>query len=226
MPIDRAFLSPRSLKELPGKEILAEADPVLERLSREVERAAAAIEDALKRADQGIHGIRGRWSERQREVEAQYERILRELQKSSVDGAEFIRLRQEIERLSPLRERRALLERLEKKESDRRVALLVEWEEVKAAQFRLLDRAAKAVSQKLREQVQVTVTAAGNREPLFEVLRATIGGRLSETIEQLKRTPDLSLPQFVGKCRNSSAAVQRAYFIPPGPGGSPEECYA
>ena len=214
LPIDRTFLSPKSLEELPGKEILAEADPVLELLSREVESAAAAIEDALNRADGGIQHIRGRWSERQRHVEAQYQRILRELRKSAVDGAEFIRLRREVEGLRPLRERRALLERIETEQTDKRVALLVEWEEVKAAQFRLLDRAAKAVSQKLRGQVEVTVTAAGNREPLFEVLRAEIGGRLSEAIDQLKMTPDLSLPQFVEKCRDSSEAVQRAYFIP------------
>lgn len=214
LPIDRAFLSPKSLKELPGKAILADADPVLERLSREVEQAAGAMEDALKRADEGIQHIRGRWSERQRLVETQYQRILRELQKSAVDGAEFIRLRREIEGLRPLRERRALLERLEKEQTDRRVALLVEWEEVKAAQFRLLDRAARAVSHELRDQVQVTVTSAGNREPLFDMLRAEIGGRLSEAIEQLKRAPDLSLPEFVEKCRDGSEAVQRSYSIP------------
>ena len=105
------------------------------------------------------------------EVETQYQKILRELQKSAVDGEEFIRLRREIEALRPLRERRTLLERLEKEQSDRRLALLAEWEEVKAAEFRLLDRAARSVSRKLRNRVQVRVTAAGNRESFFEVLR-------------------------------------------------------
>ncbi len=215
LPIDRVFLSPKSLEELPGKEILADADPVLERLSLEVEQAATLIEEALKQADEGMAGIRSRWSERQHEVESQYQKILRELQKSAVDGEEFIRLRREIEGLRPLRERRTLLEKLERERSEQRLALLAEWEEVKAAQFRLLDRAARSVSRKLRARVQVTVTAAGNREALYEVLREEVGGRLSEAIDQLRKSPDLSLPQFVKCCRDGAEAVQETYSIPP-----------
>ena len=148
LPIDRAFLSPKSLEELPGKEILASANPILEQLSHELEAAATLIEDALMRADEGMEGVRSRWSVRKGEVESQYQKILRELQKSAVDGEEFIRLRREIERMRPLRERRTLLERLETEHSSRRLALLAEWEEVKAAKFRLLDRAARGVSRK------------------------------------------------------------------------------
>ena len=99
--------------------------------------------------------------------------------------------------------------------SERRLALLAEWEEVKAADFRLLDRAARGVSRKLRNRVQVRVTAAGNRESLFEVLRDEIGGRLSEAIDQLRKAPDLSLPQFVKCCRDGTEAVQETYSIPP-----------
>ena len=215
LPIDRAFLSPKSLEELPGKEILASANPVLEQLSRELETAATLIEDALKRADEGMEGVRSRWSIRRSEVESQYQKILRELQKSAVDGEEFIRLRREIERMRPLRERRTLLERLETEHSSQRLALLAEWEEVKAAKFRLLDRAARGVSRKLRGRVQVTVTAAGNRDSLFEVLKDEIGGRLSEAIDQLRKASDLSLPHFVKCCRDGPEAIQGAYSIPP-----------
>ena len=215
VPIDRTFLSPKSLEDLPGKDILTSANPVLERLSREIEQAATLIDDALKRADEGMEGIRSRWSVRRNEVESQYQMILRELQKSAVDGEDFIRLRREIEGLRPLRERRTLLERLEKEHSDRRLALLAEWEEVKAAEFRLLDRAARRVSRKLRDRVQVKVTAAGNRESLFDVLRDEIGGRLSEAIDQLRKAPDLSLPQLVQCCRDGTQAVQETYSIPP-----------
>ena len=215
LPIDRAFLSPKSLEELPGKEILASANPVLEQLSRELETAVTLIEEALKRADEGMEGVRSRWSIRRSEVESQYQKILRELQKSAVDGEEFIRLRREIERMRPLRERRTLLERLETEHSSQRLALLAEWEEVKAAKFRLLDRAARGVSGKLRGRVQVTVTAAGNRDSLFEVLKDEIGGRLSEAIDQLRRASDLSLPHFVKCCRDGPEAIQGAYSIPP-----------
>ena len=215
LPIDRVFLSARALEDLPGKTILADADPVLERLSNDLEQVANLLEEALERADQGIETIRGRWGERKNSVEAEYQKILRELQKSAVDGEEFIRLRGQIEGLRPLRERRTLLERLEKEQSDRRLALLVEWEEVKAIEFRLLDRAAKNVSRNLRDRVSVEVTSAGNRGPLYETLRSEIGGRLSEAVEQLARSLDFSLPQFVKCCRDGADAVNKTYSILP-----------
>ena len=215
LPIDRVFLSARALEDLPGKTILADADPVLERLSNDLEQVANLLEEALERAGEGIENIRGRWGERKISVEDEYQKILRELQKSAVDGEEFIRLRGQIEGLRPLRERRTLLKRLEKEHSDRRLALLVEWEEVKATGFRLLDRAAKTVSRKLRDRVSVEVTSAGNRGPLYETLRSEIGGRLAEAVEQLARSLDLSLPQFVKCCRDGADAVNKTYSIPP-----------
>jgi hypothetical protein len=42
---------------------------------------------------------------------ADYERVLRELQKERIDGTEFINLRQEIARLAPLKERLARTQR-------------------------------------------------------------------------------------------------------------------
>ena len=214
LPIDRAFLSPKALEELPSREIIAGADGVLERLSRDIEQVARQHEEALKRADEGIDGIRNRWGERKREVEADYNKILRELQKEAVDGEEFMRLRREIESLRPLRERLPLLERLEKESVERRRELLAEWEDVKAEEFRLVNRAAKAVNTKLRDSVHVEVTAAGNREPLLNLLKEKIGGRLSEAIERLRKAPDLSLPEFVNCCITGTEEVQKIYAIP------------
>ena len=45
--------------------------------------------------------------------------------------------------------------------------------------------------------MQVEVTAAGDREPLFRILRDNVGGRLSEAIESIRGVRDLSLTQFV-----------------------------
>ena len=209
IPIDRVFLSRKALEDLPGRGTLAGADSVLERLSHDIEELVRRLEEALVRADKGIDEVRLRWSERKRGVQNTYEKILRELQKSAVDGEEFIRLRRDIENLRPLRERRSLLQRLEKEHVERRRTLAAEWEDLKAEEFRLLDRAARKVSRKLRDRVQVEVTAAGNREPLFKLLREDIGGRLSETIEAMARTNDLSLPQLVGSCRTGPDAVQK-----------------
>jgi hypothetical protein len=215
LPIDRTFLSERALRDLPGKDILVRASDVLAELERDLMRIRGELEAALQRADEGIAHVRSSWQVRQRQVEAEYEKILRELQKSRVDGEEFIQLRRQIETLRPLQERLALLRRLERELADNRRKLLAEWEEVKAMEFRALDQAAKKVSRKLHNRVRVEVIAAGDREPLFKVLRDEIGGRIAEAIESLRKAPDLSLTQFVETCRSGADAISRAYGIPP-----------
>jgi hypothetical protein len=184
-------------------------------LSSNLEEIARSLEEALNQAEAGVAEVRHKWGKRRRKVQATYEKILRELQKSAVDGAEFIRLRRQIEDLRPLRERQALLQRTSQAHGDRRRALLTEWEDLKAEDFRLLARAAKKVSQQLRERVEVQVTAAGDREPLFRILREEIGGRLSEAIETLASADEFSVPKFVESCREGSAAVQKNYSITP-----------
>ena len=215
VPIDRVFLSPRALEDLPGKEILAGLDQIVERLSGDIEQVALALGEALTRADESIAEIRARWELREREVQADYEKTLRRLQRDAVNAEEFIQLQRRIEDLRPLRERRPLLRRLEKEHLERRRALLVEWEDVKAAEFRLLDRAARKVSKALLNHVQVEVTAAGNREPLVELLRERLSGRLSEAITCLKEARDFSLSTFADSCRSGPDAVQKTYDAPP-----------
>ena len=215
IPIDRLFLSTRALEDLPGREILAGADGILARLTQDVEAVATELDAALARADKGMAAIQSRWNERKREVQRSYEKILRELQKSAVDGEEFIRLRREIEGLRPLRDQRLLRKQQRAESLERRRTLLAEWEDLKAEGFRSLERAAKRVSRKLRDRVQVEVTASGDRQPLFEVLRSDVGGRLSEAIGGLSTACDLSLPQFVEACRRGADAVQQIYSLPP-----------
>ncbi len=215
IPIDRVFLSAKALEDLPGKAILTRANEIFAQLDRDLERIAMELEQALQRADQGVAAIRVEWETRKKGVQAAYEKILRELQKSRVDGEEFMKLRRQIEDLRPLRERQSLVRRVEKEHADRRRALLAEWEDFKAEEFRRLDRAAKKVNQKLRDKVQVEVTAGGDREPLFRILRDEVGGRLSEAIDSLRATRDLSLTQFVEGCRAGNDALNKAFGITP-----------
>jgi hypothetical protein len=218
VPIDRVFLSAKALEVLPGKEIIGRLNAVFASLDRELQRIAKDLAQALEGADAGVLAVRTEWEGRKQEVQTAYERILRELQKSRVDGEEFIRLRRQIEELRPLRERQASARRTEKEHADRRRSLLAEWEDFKAQEFRRLDNAAKRVNKKLRDRVQVEVTAAGDREPLFDLLRERIGGRLSEAIDSLRGVPDLSLTQFVEACRSGATALHKEFSITPAQG--------
>jgi len=213
LPVDLAFLSERALSDLPGREILSRANKILTDLGDEFERIATDLARILETADRDIDQIRSAWDIRKQGVQTEYVRILRELQKSSVDGEEFIRLRRRVEGLRPLQDRLVVLRQLEKEHENHRRTLLAEWEDIKAAEFRTFDQAARKVSKKLHNRVQVEVTGAGNREPLFGMLREEIGGRLSEAIDCLRNAPQFSLTQFVDACRSGAEALRTTYGI-------------
>ena len=213
LPINRVFLSPEALEDLPGRDILGGADRVLERLSADLQSIVSQLDEALTRADDGIAEVRSHWDRHRLEVQAAYEAILRELQQAAVDGEEFIRLRGEIEGLRPLQDRQSLLQQQESEYLNRRRALLAEWEDVKAEEFRALDRAAQNVSGRLTGRVQVEVTAAGNREPLAALLRNRVGGNLKSTIEKLAGPDTMSLVDLAAACREGTDALIDAYGL-------------
>lgn len=215
LPIDRAFLSEKALQGLPGKEILSKSNAVLELLSTSLQEVTRQLEVALQQAENELSEIRDQWSRRKDTVQDNYQKILRELRQAAVDGEAFIRLRQEIEGLRPLKQRRALLSQAHEQHWSHRKKLLEEWREVNSKEFRNLDRAAKKVSGKLRDQVNVTVTAAGNREPLFKLLRDRVGGQLGKTIEKLEAYRELSLEDFANACRQGVEELREKYHLTP-----------
>ena len=108
VPMDRVFLSAKALEDLPGKIILQRLNGVFKTLDLELQRIAKDLEQALARADEGVALVRTEWETHKKDVQEVYEKILRELQKSRVDGEEFIRLRRQIEELRPLRDAEGL----------------------------------------------------------------------------------------------------------------------
>ena len=149
-------------------------------------------------------------------MEAHYESLLRELQKSKIDGEEFIRLKRQIEELRPLRESRETLTRDLAAYQEQRRKLLDEWENIKSAEYRALETAARKVSRRLKNRVRVDVLMAGAREPLEKLLRDAIGGNLSATFERLRRS-DLSLPDLAARCREGRESLVKQYGLSPFP---------
>ncbi|MFY9820096.1 MAG: AAA family ATPase [Thermoanaerobaculia bacterium] len=215
LPIDRAFLSSQALVDLPGKDILAQADKALAALESSLQKLAAQMEEALQRFSEELGGINRQWEERKRAVQKDYEKILRELQRSNVDGEDFIRLRKQIEDLRPLQERRIFLRRQLDEIVALRRNLTAEWEDLKSAQFRELEHAASRVNKTLRLHVRVTVSAAGNRDSLAQLIQELAGGRLTETKEAVRQRSNLSVQELASALRAGSEAVQRMLKIPP-----------
>jgi DNA repair ATPase RecN len=132
LPIDSAFVSPKALEGLPNAVILSGIKGALDNLSTRLQAVASQIAKLLAEADKAIADTKGRWSERRKVIEETYEKLLRELQKSKIDGTEFIRLRQQIEELRPLRDKKEALNRDLTTHEARRRKLLSEWEDIKA----------------------------------------------------------------------------------------------
>ncbi|MXW50608.1 MAG: phosphoesterase [Gammaproteobacteria bacterium] len=213
LPLDLTFLSEQALEGLPGKEILRTAEGVLRQLSSDLERAFASIATAFEQADQGLLDVREKFNQRKSDVEAGYAKKLRELQKTRIDGDEFIQLRRRIEALRPIGERRAALMRIVSKHREQRRSLLVEWEDLKAEEYRALAQAGKRVTRKLGGRVRVRVEFAGNREPLFQLLRKEVGGRLVETVETLREVESLSLSAFAQACREGGDRLKNEFEL-------------
>ena len=222
LPIDQTFISSTALADLPGRDILVDVNPTLEKFSNDLEQIVTMLGHAINRFDRDMDSVQNRWKEHKDEIEKEYEKLLRELRTSAADGQEFIRLRSEIEKLRPLRERQRLLTESRKECEGRRRQLLVDWEKVKTNDFHLLGRAAKRVNKQLKNIVQVKVIYEGDRKPLCEILKVEIGGRLSEVIQRLQELEDLSVPQFVAFCQKAKngpeelKTLQEAYQIPLG----------
>ena len=216
LPVDTVFVSSKALEGLPNANILSEIEGILGTLSRNLKTVGEQFDKALAEADRAIVETKSRWNEHKTTIEKTYEKLLRELQKSKIDGAQFIQLRQQIEELRPLKDKTESLKcDLEAHEAQRR-NLLAEWEDIKAAEYRQIETAAKRVSRKLRGRVRVRVTMAGNRDPLEQLLRDEVGGNLAAALDRLRGQDQLSLPELAQRCREGKEALIKHYKLPSG----------
>jgi len=215
LPVDSVFVSSKAVKGLPNSDVLSQIAKMLATLSGKLKILSEQFGEALAEADRSIIDTKSRWKERTTTIEETYEKILRELQKSKIDGAEFIQLRQQIEELRPLTDRMKNLKHDLELHNTQRQNLLAEWKDVKAFEYRQLETAANRVSRKLHGRVQVNVTMADDRNPLEKLLRE-IGGNLSAAIDRLQKLDHLSLPELAELCREGKEALQTRYQLPSG----------
>ena len=214
LPIDLTFLSARALKALPGQDILSDIRPILTQLSCDLDRIAQELKRTLDQTETDLEDVRSHWEAHRKDVQAAFEKILRELHEAANDGEAFIQLQHRIETLQPLKEKQSRLVRWAAEYETERQALLREWDNIQAEELRLFTQAARNVSKQLRNQVQVEMIPEGNREPFYRLLRSEIGGRLDRAMDAFAQDPEFSLRQFVETCRKGSQAVQQRFNIP------------
>lgn len=214
VPLETAFFDGIT-DDLPSAEKLRGLKADIARLQDSVEKAAAAIETAVLTADGARATFQTEWEAHRKAVDEAYEKTLRELQKSKIDGEEFVRLKKQIEALRPLREQRVVLEKRLGDEREARRARVVEWENAKAEQYRALEKAAKKVTKRLEGRVRVRVAFAAVRDQLISLLKEKVGGRLSEALETLKSVEQLSLSELATAARSGKDALVSKFGLLP-----------
>ena len=213
LPIDTAFVSEKALEGLPNATILVEGERALIDLNKKLASVNSQFGDALNEAEQAISSTKSTWSEHKTSIEETYEQLLRELQKSKIDGEEFIRLRQQIEALRPLNDKMKDFRRdLEANETERR-NLLSEWDDIKSTEYRQVEAAAKRVTRKLAGTVRATVMMAGDRSPLRQLLLENLGGNFSVAINRLCEHDQLSLIELASLGREGKDALIERYGV-------------
>lgn len=215
MPIDATFLNPQALDGLLNAPLLSEGNAIFQRINMQMQSAAEQIAKAISTAEAEIVALRAKWDGQRQQIEDAYQGKLRELQKEKIDGDEFIKLRQQIEALQPLRERREILNREITENETTRRALVDEWENLQAEEYRRLEKAAKKVSRKLAGRVRVEVAMGGNREPLEKLLRDEIGGNLAALVDRLRTRDSLSLRELAQACRDGKDALIEKFSASP-----------
>ena len=216
LPIDAVFVSSVALDGLPNEDILSNIRDVLGTLSKDLMAVEKEIEKILKKYHDSVSKIKTRWDDRKTAIDQNYEKLLRNLQKDKLDGEEFIQIRRRIEELRPLEQNKENLKRDLESELARRSNLLAEWEELKTTEYRDKASAAKKVSKNLEGRVRVKVVMAGNRNPLYALLRDVVGGNLLAAIERLSDQEELSLPVLVQCCRKGRESLIDRYGLPSG----------
>jgi DNA repair ATPase RecN len=214
LPIDLEFLAEDELADLPGKPILDKAGEVLKRLDAALQVHLRAIRASLTKADDEMSAVMEEWKQRKATVEEDYSRILRELQKVKIDGAQFITVKEQIEALRPLREQQTRLKADLREVADKRKALLAKWEDLKADDFNRLEKAAKKVSRQLSNRGRVRVAFAGNRDPLVRLLQDSVTGRFAESLTILREKQSLSLTELAKSCRDGKDALVSSFGLP------------
>jgi hypothetical protein len=214
LPLNRDFVSSESLTALPNAALLSELETTVAEVSRVAEEAVKSIRGAVGKGSTRARELRQQWDELSAAADTSYEETLRELQKTNINGEEFIRLRRRIEQLTPLREEREKVTREIEAAKKARDRLTVAYEDEKAKDFRALESAAKQVTRRLKGRVRVKVRFQGNLEPLLELLRERVGGRLIETHELLRAMDTFSLRAFADAGRKGKDALAREFGLP------------
>lgn len=209
--IETGFLSDDSTVDLPNKPLLARVETAITKYNLAVETALGVLKSAKEQADAAIAEVRTEWESAANPTREELAKVLRELQPGGIDGSEYLKLRRELNELTPLQKKRddedaALVVLLNDRER-----LLVDAENHRAERLRELKQEAKKVGRRLKGTVQASVLDGEDRTPLVAILEKEVRGRL-DLVRAAISDADLFSPRaFAGLVRQGADAIKKEY---------------
>lgn len=221
--LDHDGLSALALQSLPNAELLQELDKALRQSEVAVNEATTMVGTALAAAQAQIAAVEQTWKPLRKTADEAMQAQLRALQAENVDGADYLKLVKELDKLRLVEKQRQALENERKTVRQRRRNLLSEYQDLLSSERRDLERTANKVTSQLDNRVRVRVMHAAPRTDLQDLIRSALavnnpgGMKYAPILDALKNKEEISLVGLAESCRrNDAAALRQEFGLSPG----------
>jgi predicted ATPase len=210
-----APLENASTADLPNADLMERIEEVLANLHDGGQNHLDEIANLLAETQAELLEIAEEWQKRRQAKRSEYERMLRELHKQSIDGDDFMKLRGEYETLAPLQREAKKLNRRRQDLLEQRHQLLQEWEETKSRLFKFDEEAAASISRELAGHARAKVAREFDSEPLVELLKRHTKNLKTDTIkDRLQEKHLIALTDFIQHLRDGKETLSDIYDLP------------
>lgn len=203
-------------EDLPNRDLLAEAHKALESADRGWTNATERLRALLTEARTEVERVRSLWGERRDARTAEFDAALRKLQERipEVDPAQYLDVERRIEQLVPLRKALKDLRKAAESARAERARLLIELSDSRSQRYRIREKAASDLNQKLAGTLLVEVTYRGERESFAQRLASLKTGARVDNLKRMVRDPGFTPDAFAAAVR--ARDVQAKLGLPAG----------
>ncbi len=212
----RVLELPSGEEELPNRDLLTSGYEALDRADQRWREATAILAAVVADACVELDRVRALWTERRDARGSEFEAALRTLQERmpDVDPARYLDVERRIEQLIPLRESVTALRKTAADAREERARLLIDLADIRSERYRIRDRAAKTLNNKLAGTLVVDVTYRGEREGFAERLAGLKTGARKDNLTRMVRDPNFTPTAFAAAVRTRD--VQGKLGLPAG----------
>jgi len=203
---DTAFVSPAALSGLPRSTTLTEIRQVMERLQERVESALHGFDKSVDTAREEFGQVRTAWSAQVAELKANWDQVLRDLQRGGLEAGRYLATQQAVEALTPLEQEVQRLRSSVMALHDERRQLLAEHEDAQAAVTRRLGEACRRANTALHGVVRVRTLPSRQRDDIVTLVAKYVPGQRSRIKAAVERD-DFSPRSMAAAARNGAAAL-------------------